>query len=590
MAKDIEPKLRKIKEYLTLDLNGAHFRIPEYQRPYSWKIEQCDKLLQDIQSFMESGGTDPYFFGTIILDCSGNNQLSLIDGQQRTTSFLLLLKAILLILNKQIPLISGEESESLKAGLEGRRKDILRILYFAEDEDVPSLIKDPSLIKSRPMPLDNCSINETKKDELKAILQSTSFEEAEKAVYHAPKKQKDNKYTDFFRNFKFFYNRMLEKNNSQLSEFAKSFLNSCQVIEIRSWDVEQAIVMFNSLNSTGLPLSDADVLSAELYSNASGDDVFRQKWIDLGALVETFKKTDETGLQALFSQYMYILRAKEKNSGVSMTGVRKFFLDSRYLSDSMDFVAQLTGIVKNWNDTAGDALTNLLLKFNLNARFFMAAYMYSHDLAEIKKPFEAILRLFAILEVVDTGYSSKQFKQFLFQENLKLVDKAVSPDEIVGDFHQQIIANWKKEDILKEIKDYRGNVLVPLNEYVYCRQKGLPFFFGDTYNVEHIMPASGKNIVSIRMDAGIPDVNEFHDLADQLGNKIMLEEDINKSIGNEWFKVKKQNTVNSKMGYQDSQYQIAKALVNYPKDLWTKEDIEIATDKVAHRIVDFLFE
>src|SRR5574344_1545606 len=156
MAKDIEPKLRKIKEYLTLDLNGAHFRIPEYQRPYSWKTEQCDKLLQDIQSFIESGGTDPYFFGTIILDCS-DNQLSLIDGQQRTTSFLLFLNSILLILNKQIPLISGEESESLKAGLEGRRKDILRILYFAEDEDVPGLIKDPNLIKSRPMPLDNYS-------------------------------------------------------------------------------------------------------------------------------------------------------------------------------------------------------------------------------------------------------------------------------------------------------------------------------------------------------------------------------------------------------------------------------------------------
>jgi hypothetical protein len=589
MAKDIEPKLRKIKEYLTLDLNGAHFRIPEYQRPYSWKTEQCDKLLQDIQSFIESGGTDPYFFGTIILDCS-DNQLSLIDGQQRTTSFLLLLKAILLILNKQIPLISGEESESLKAGLEGRRKDILRILYFAEDEDVPGLIKDPNLIKSRPMPLDNYSINETKKDELKAILQATSFEEAEKAVYHDPHKRKDNTYTDFFRNFKFFYNKMLEKNNSQLSEFAKTFLNSCQVIEIRSWDVEQAIVMFNSLNSTGLPLSDADVLSAELYSNANGDADFLQKWADLGNVVESFKKTDEAGLQTLFSQYMYILRAQEKNYGVSLTGVRKFFLESNYLSDSKGFVTQLTAIGQNWCDVADDPLAKLLSKFNLNARFFMAAYMYSHGLGEIQKPFEAILRLFAILEVVDTGYSSKQFKQFLFQENLKLVDKAVSPDEIVEDFRQQIIANWKKEDILKEIKDYRGNVLVPLNEYVYCRQKGLPFFFGDTYNVEHIMPASGKNIVSIRTDAGILDVNAFRDLVDQLGNKIMLEEDINKSIGNEWFKAKKQNTIDSKMGYQNSQYKIAKALVNYPKDLWTKEDIEAATDKAVQRIVDFLFE
>ena len=97
--------------------------------------------------------------------------------------------------------------------------------------------------------------------------------------------------------------------------------------------------MFNSLNSTGLPLSDADVLSAELYSNASGDDVFRQKWIDLGALVETFKKTDETGLQALFSQYMYILRAKEKNSGVSMhKGLHRRFKDQILVDNEEKFL------------------------------------------------------------------------------------------------------------------------------------------------------------------------------------------------------------------------------------------------------------
>jgi hypothetical protein len=75
----------------------------------------------------------------------------------------------------------------------------------------------------------------------------------------------------------------------------------------------------------------------------------------------------------------------------------------------------------------------------------------------------------------------------------------------------------------------------------------------------------------------------------KLGNKILLEEDINKSIGNEWFKTKKQSSVIDKIGYKDSRYVIATTLINFPKDKWTKKDIEEATQKAADRIVDFIF-
>ena len=52
MAKNIEPKLRKIGDYLKLEEDSV-FVIPEYQRPYSWGIENCDKLWQDIVDFSE---------------------------------------------------------------------------------------------------------------------------------------------------------------------------------------------------------------------------------------------------------------------------------------------------------------------------------------------------------------------------------------------------------------------------------------------------------------------------------------------------------------------------------------------------------
>ena len=69
----------------------------------------------------------------------------------------------------------------------------------------------------------------------------------------------------------------------------------------------------------------------------------------------------------------------------------------------------------------------------------------------------------------------------------------------------------------------------------------------------------------------------------------MLEDDINKSIGNEWFRTKKQSSISSKSGYKDSKYAIAMALTNYSKDTWAKDDIRVATDKAAERILKFIF-
>lgn len=103
------------------------------------------------------------------------------------------------------------------------------------------------------------------------------------------------------------------------------------------------------------------------------------------------------------------------------------------------------------------------------------------------------------------------------------------------------------------------------------------------------MPASGRNIMTIQQDAKITTTDEFNGLVNKLGNKILLEEDINKSIGNEWFKTKKQNSINSKSGYKDSRYGIALALTSYSADTWTKDDIDTATLKAIERIVNFIF-
>ena len=104
MPKNIDTKLKTIQNLFsngqeTVLGNDGFFSIPEYQRAYNWKAnEQCDKLWQDIESFIDNSQNKSYFFGTIIIN-NEQDKLYLIDGQQRVTTFLILLKAILMKIN-----------------------------------------------------------------------------------------------------------------------------------------------------------------------------------------------------------------------------------------------------------------------------------------------------------------------------------------------------------------------------------------------------------------------------------------------------------------------------------------------------------
>ena len=146
------------------------------------------------------------------------------------------------------------------------------------------------------------------KEELKNILKSDSFEEAEKNVKKIPKKQKNNKYTNYFRNFKFFYERIDEMNESQLNIIAKTIIDKCEIIEIKSWQVQQAIQMFNSLNSDGQPLEDADIISAKLYASTRATDIetIRNKWSNIKELANKLSADGVIkGIDTILTQYMY---------------------------------------------------------------------------------------------------------------------------------------------------------------------------------------------------------------------------------------------------------------------------------------------
>ena len=605
MAKDIEPKLKLISDYLKINKKET-FVIPEYQRGYSWDIVQCDKLWQDVEDFIDLGLDDPYFFGTIIVDCSEadkSDSFNLIDGQQRSTTFLLLLKALQLRLGNVIANFKKDkDSERLLKVLESNRDKTLKILFKADEEKVYEILDNWSEVKNIRI-LENKSINELYKNELQTIISSETFEEAEKQVYKNSRKQKDNKYTNHFRNFKFFYEKLGLYSETKLKTFAQTFLEKCQVIEIRSWQIEQAITMFNSLNSTGMPLSDANIISAQMYSNAGNQkDEFNKLWETITRLSTELSSHGIIDIDAVLQQFMYISRSLSKEyikngyPDVTTPGLRNYYtiINKDILKDPLVLCSNLSRITQIWDLIREYPLVKLLLKFNENIKLYLISYLYRYNLEDITKEKvfdvgECLLRLFTLLELVDAGYSSTNFKTFLFGENIKFVDKNVSCDEIKKDFDLHIEKNWNEEDINQRVYGYEKNPLVFLNEYLYAKEKKIDFDFSETVNIEHIMPASGHNIDVIRADAGIESQEEFTQIVNKLGNKILLEENINKSIGNEWFKTKKQRSITDKAGYKDSRYNIAKSLIDYKTDVWTQNDINKATEKIANRIVKFIF-
>lgn len=609
MVKRIEPDLKKIGEYLTLK-KGVNFIIPEYQRAYSWEVKQCDKLWQDIEDFILVGAEDPYFFGTIIISCEDNdNKLNLIDGQQRTTTFILLFKALLICLEEAIEdTKTYDNPEKLKRTLSMKRDKLLKILYKAEDDEVYDIIEDFYNHDKEDM-LNNLSINELYKDELSIILNSKTIAEAEKKVTTIKYKQKDNKYTNFFRNFKYFYNKLKDLSPEDLNIFADNVLDKTEIIEIRSWNVEQAITMFNSLNSAGMPLLDADIISAQLYSKAVNEkDDFINNWSELKKIVSDLEKSNVVNIDDILKQYMYIKRAIDKeyisegqSVDVSTPGIRRYYTDlnKKLLEDPLRLTSRFLKIAKIWDRIKDYSIVQLAFKFNENIKVYLISYLYRFEVDEISEKLVSdfmnhLLKIFVVLELVDTGFSSARFKSFLFGLNTKLVDKNIDLQNIQYEIKTHIEKNWNKADLKERVLDYTKNPLVYLDEYIYCKKEGRKFILPEKYEIEHIMPRSGRNIEQIREDAGLNKKEEFLDIVNKLGNKILLEDNINRSLSNEWFRSKIQSSIKEKAGYKDSVFclpvKIAEKYEDRDKPKWTVEDINNRNEVIAENIMEFIFE
>ncbi|MDW8158904.1 MAG: DUF262 domain-containing protein [Bacteroidia bacterium] len=100
----------RAKEQKLLELlkkENIQFTIPVFQRNYSWEVEHCEQLLLDIKEVGNNNQIINHFIGSIIYlegkEVEGLTELIVVDGQQRLTTFFLIFLTMLKIVRSKEP-------------------------------------------------------------------------------------------------------------------------------------------------------------------------------------------------------------------------------------------------------------------------------------------------------------------------------------------------------------------------------------------------------------------------------------------------------------------------------------------------------
>ena len=223
------------------DGSDKRFIIPLYQRNYDWKEENCEQLFQDLLK-MHHSDRKSHFFGSIVSSIqSGTEDRFIIDGQQRITTVSLLL----------IAMVNAFKIGDIQA-TDSKLVDKIFKRYLVDEYQ-----EDERKVKLKPI----------KKD-------MDAFD----ALLYKPKEQY-LKGSNVTRNYEFFYDKIV-KSNLTMDELFET-IKKLEVINIKLDEDDDPQLIFESLNSTGLDLSEADKIRNYLLMSlapAEQDDLYTRYW------------------------------------------------------------------------------------------------------------------------------------------------------------------------------------------------------------------------------------------------------------------------------------------------------------------------
>lgn len=226
------------------------FMIPDYQRGYSWEDEQREALWEDLENMTDNNSHYTGMF-TFCQSTDDENVLSVVDGQQRLTTLIILINELLKKIEGGI--INGDSVEGYKNKYlyhrrYGQNYYEYRLNYSDKDSDTFFRVKI----------LEQHDSNE--------YLQSQTL------------------YTqNLFNAKKFFYEKIKDYNQDELKELFKKVTERLKFNEYQIENLDELYVTFETMNNRGKKLSTLELLKnrliylTTLYTRTAKNDNYIQE-------------------------------------------------------------------------------------------------------------------------------------------------------------------------------------------------------------------------------------------------------------------------------------------------------------------------
>ena len=288
----------------------ADFLIPDYQRPYAWGEDQCQTLWDDIFQFSFPDNNyeafdenEEYFLGSIVTFKNEKGKSEVIDGQQRLTTLMLILRAF-------YDKFANMQDKNSKLTRDRIEKCIWKTDTFGT--------ADKNILK-----IDSEVATDNDKGEFLELLRTGLVKQGSKSQYVLNYQFIQKRIDDFLQNFPSFFPYLPAR-----------LLSNCILLPIEAESQDTALRIFSTLNDRGLPLSDADIFKAQFYkyyASLDKKDDFIGEWKELEEITGSiFNPITGTPMDELFTRYMYFLRAKEGNKSTTTEALRKFYERKKY--------------------------------------------------------------------------------------------------------------------------------------------------------------------------------------------------------------------------------------------------------------------
>lgn len=527
------------KEYLLNGLIGTdrrQFVIPIYQRKYKWTSGECARLIDDVVRSGKKG--IEHFTGTVVYESKGGSFRTayLVDGQQRITTVMLMIKALSLI-TKARP----EDKD-----YEYVFKNTLRYLFADQNDRERGF-------KVVPSKNDQTTFN--------LIMACESFEELEKNPLVSKEKE-----DLLFNNFKTSYYRFLEeieKGNS-VREVIFEGLLSLTIVEMSLEHGDDPQEIFESINSLGVRLSNADLIrNYLLMSNANQAALYKDCW---EPIQDSY--IGEANMESFINNYLLM----KKCYAINYSDIYKEYVDFAggvgdgennkdiLLKDLLEVAKIYQPFIKS--SASYSAQTNMLMQELRDMAqttaypFLMRVFLDKQNEIISEDTLNKVINLIIVYLVRRTicKIPTNSLRGFMLNLYNRIFGK-IAANKQEGRYYAAIYAFLKtltsrdalptEEDVSKSLKDYPLYKNVKFATYIlYKIENGRypkpysEFVSAKSVTVEHIMP---QNLTDEWADDLGDDAETIHDLyVDTLGNLSLSSRDKNSSMSDDSFTDKKQ--------------------------------------------------